>query len=429
LYESIYTPQVDEELELSDEELTEAVEDAVSELIEEGYDIDDIEDAFDDELIEEILDEAKVTMGKGGRVPLSKDAGKGPGVTSGSGSRMAAASRLSRMKDAQKIARQKERKEKVKSAVKTVKDTAKAGVAKAKEAGREAKFQAVDKKVAAYANNRKLDNAPGLKARSKDPEKRRGLRAKVAGDIASRAKGKLDRGVKRATDTAKGVKAGAQIAGSIAKDEARRAGRKAKLAGGKAVTAVKNAPEKAGTAARKGLKGLIRRGAEKVASGASKVAKRMSEEVETYDVVVEFLCDYGIAEDIQEAQMMMVNEIDSEDIESILEAYANAKLPLSREKKTKKVDDWKEDPNRDFGVRGTAAKNLASRATTVVGTQRRQDKDAGLTEGEKPFPYGKVGDKLRQLDSERKSEKNPQKRNKLSNRREKVRREYDSPMG
>ena len=353
LYESIYTPQVDEELELSDEELTEAVEDAVSELIEEGYDIDDIEDAFDDELIEEILDEAKVTMGKGGRVPLSRDAGKGPGVTSGSGSKMAAASRLSRMKDAQKIARQKERKEKVKSAVKTVKDTAKAGVAKAKEAGREAKFQAVDKKVAAYANNRKLDNAPGLKARSKDPEKRRGLRAKVAGDIASRAKGKLDRGVKRATDTAK-------------------------LAGGKAVTAVKNAPERAGSAARRGLKGLIRRGAEKVASGASKVAKRMSEEVETYDVVVEFLCDYGIAEDLQEAQWLMVNDIDSEDIESILEAYANAKLPLSREKKTKKVDDWKENPNRDFGVRGTAAKNLASRATTVVGTQRRQDKEVGM---------------------------------------------------
>ena len=408
LYESIYAPQVDEELELSDEELTEAVEDAVSELIEEGYDIDDIEDAFDDELIEEILDEAKITYGSDTESPEER--------------RTRAKAKVGEKRSAA-------RKAAVTGAVSKAKETAKAGVAKAKEAGREAKFQAVDKKVAAYANKRKLDNAPGLKARSKDPEKRRGLRAKVAGDIVSRAKGKLDRGVKKVTDTAKGVKAGAQIAGSIAKDEARRAGRKAKLAGGKAVTAVKNAPERAGSAARKGLKGLIRRGAEKVASGASKVAKRMSEEVKTYDVVVEFLCDYGIAEDLQEAQWLMVNEIDSEDIESILEAYANAKLPLSREKKTKKVDDWKENPNRDFGVRGTAAKNLASRATTVVGTQRRQDKDAGLTEGEKPFPYGKVGDKLRQLDSERKSEKNPQKRNKLSNRREKVRREYDSPMG
>ena len=327
LYESIYTPQVDEELELSDEELTEAVEDAVFELIEEGYDIDDIEDVFDDELIEEILDEAEVTMGKGGRVPLSRDAGKGPEVTSGSGSRMAAASRLSRMKDAQKIARQKERKEKVKSAVKTVKDTAKAGVSKAKST-------VVDEPARKYAEKRgvvksksgqsALGGGTGIssiKFKQKTSAGRKEVRKAVAGDIVSRAKGKLDRGVKKATDTAKGVKAGAQIAGSIAKDEARRAGRKAKLAGGKAVTAVKNAPERAGAAARRGLKGLIKRGAEKVASGASKVAKRMSEGVETYDVVVEFLCDYGIAEDIQEAQWLMVNEIDSEDIESILEAY------------------------------------------------------------------------------------------------------------
>ena len=238
LYESIYAPQVDEELELSDEELTEAVEDAVSELIEEGYDIDDIEDAFDDELIEEILDEAKITYGSDTESPEER--------------RTRAKAKVGEKKSAA-------RKAAVTGAVSKAKETAKSGVSKAKEAGREAKFQAVDKKVAAYANKRKLDNAPGLKARSKDPEKRRGLRAKVAGDIVSRAKGKLDRGVKKVTDTAKGVKAGAQIAGSIAKDEARRAGRKAKLAGGKAVTAVKNAPEKAGSAARKGLKGLIRR--------------------------------------------------------------------------------------------------------------------------------------------------------------------------
>jgi hypothetical protein len=271
-YASVYKENFDEDLAEELDIIENFVEEIVFELIDEGYDIEEIEEYFDDELIEEILDEAEVTYG--------------------SGSRMAAASRLSRMKGAQKIARQKARKEKVQATVTAVKDTAKAKVAKAKEAGREAKFQAVDKKVAAYANNRKLDNAPGLKVRSKDPEKRRGLRAKVAGDIVSRAKGKLDRGVKKATDTA-----------------------------GKAVTAVKNAPERAGSAARRGLKGLIRRGAEKVARGAGRLATRMGEEVETYDVVVEFLCDYGIAEDLQEAQWLMVNEIDSEDIESILEAY------------------------------------------------------------------------------------------------------------
>lgn len=366
LYESIYAPQVDEELELSDEELTEAVEDAVSELIEEGYDIDDIECAFDDELIEEILDEAKITYGSDTESPEDR--------------RTRAKAKVGEKRSAA-------RKAAVTGAVSKAKETAKAGVTKAKST-------VVDEPARKYAEKRgvvksksgrsALGGGTGIssvKYKQRTPEGRREVRKAVAGDIASRAKGKLDRGVKRVTDTAKGVKAGAQIAGSIAKDEARRAGRKAKLAGGKAVTAVKNAPEKAGSAARKGLKGLIRRGAEKVASGASKVAKRMSEEVETYDVVVEFLCDYGIAEDLQEAQWLMVNEIDSEDIESILEAYGSprpTKLPLSRERMTKKVDDWKEDPNRDFGVRGTAAKNLKSRANAVVGTQRRQDKEVGL---------------------------------------------------
>ena len=328
LYESIYTPQVDEELELSDEELTEAVEDAVFELIEEGYDIDDIEDVFDDELIEEILDEAEVTMGKGGRVPLSRDAGKGPGVTSGSGSRMAAASRLSRMKGAQKIARQKARKEKVQATVTAVKDTAKKKTNQAKSSVASTALKVTGTKLKDKHGKDLTPQTTNTAFKS--------VRDKAKSAIKSNISGKLDRGVKKVTDTAKGVKAGAQIAGSIAKDEARRAGRKAKLAGGKAVTAVKNAPEKAGTAARKGLKGLIRRGAEKVASGASKVAKRMSEEVETYDVVVEFLCDYGIAENLQEAQMMMVNEIDSEDIKSILEAYGLDELYKGKHGQTEK---------------------------------------------------------------------------------------------
>jgi len=344
LYESIYTPQVDEELELSDEELTEAVEDAVFELIEEGYDIDDIEDVFDDELIEEILDEAEVTMGKGGRVPLSKDAGKGPGVTSGSGSRMAAASRLSRMKGAQKIARQKARKEKVQATVTAVKDTAKNKTNQAKGAIASAALKTTGTKL------------KGKKGQDLTPQQthtqHKSVRDKAKSAIKANIKGKV-------SDAKSAVKS----------------------AGGKAVTAVKNAPEKAGSAARKGLKSLIKRGADKVMAGASKVSKRMSEEVETYDVVVEFLCDYGIAEDLQEAQMMMVNEIDSEDIATILEAYGSprpTKLPLSRERMTKKVDDWKEDPNIDFGKRGTAAKNLRSRANAVVGTQRRQDKEVGM---------------------------------------------------
>ena len=79
--------------------------------------------------------------------------------------------------------------------------------------------------------------------------------------------------VKRAGDVAKAVKAGAQIAGSIAKDEIRRAGRKAVHSATKAADAVKSAPGKARDKAKSGIKGFIKRQAEKVVN-------RMSEEVE-----------------------------------------------------------------------------------------------------------------------------------------------------
>tara|TARA_R110000851_G_scaffold81644_2_gene179248 strand:- start:258 stop:1385 length:1128 start_codon:yes stop_codon:yes gene_type:complete len=360
LYESIYTPQVDEELELSDEELTEAVEDAVFELIEEGYDIDDIECAFDDELIEEILDEAKITYGSDTESPEER--------------RTRAKAKVGEKRSAA-------RKAAVKGAVKAAGENAKEVKS---EVGRRAGNVAVRAKAGATKTAMKATGVSPMDVPTKAGKQRKSADTFVAGRKADRdsAKAVIK---KKVGDKYRGAKAAAGIAGSIAKDEARKAGRKAKLAGGKAVTAVKNAPEKAGSsirsklsATKKGIKSRIASGLQKVSDKAGSAAKRMSEEVETYNVVVEFLCDYGIAEDLQEAQWLMVNEIDSEDIESILEAYANAKLPLSREKKTKKVDDWKEDPNRDFGVRGTAAKNLASRATTVVGTQRRQDKDAGL---------------------------------------------------
>ena len=55
------------------------------------------------------------------------------------------------------------------------------------------------------------------------------------------------------------------------------------------------------------------------------------------------------------------------------------KLPLSRERNIGKHDDWKDKPSTEWGERTPAAKKLASRASAVVGTQRRQDKETGVT--------------------------------------------------
>jgi len=83
------------------------------------------------------------------------------------------------------------------------------------------------------------------------------------------AKRKGKEALKAAGDKVKGAVAGAQIAGSIAKDEVRRAGRKA-------VHAVTSAPGKAKASVdrkKKGIKGFIKR-------QAQKVVDRMSEELE-----------------------------------------------------------------------------------------------------------------------------------------------------
>ena len=76
---------------------------------------------------------------------------------------------------------------------------------------------------------------------------------KAAGDAVDSAKRK-----------AAGAVAGAQIAGSIAKDEARRAGRKAQHSVAKAADTARRAPGEAKKRAKSGIKGFIKRQAQKV---------------------------------------------------------------------------------------------------------------------------------------------------------------------
>jgi len=350
LYESIYAPQVDEELEFSDEELEDIVEEVILDLLDEGYDIDDIEESFDDEFVEEILLEAMTPKQKEMRAKFkAQQRADDAAVT---------ASKRKNLR-AKAVA---DTKAKVKGTVKKGIENAKSTVASVKDTAKEKMNQAKGS-VASAALKATGTKLKGKQGQDLTPQqtltRNKSVRDKAKAAIKANIRGKVSDARRAAVDD---IRQTAKAARKVGSD-------------------IKSAPERAGSAARRGLKGLIRRGAEKVASGASKVAKRMSEEVETYDVVVEFLCDYGIAEDLQEAEWLMVNEIDSEDIKSILEAYGSprpTKLPLSRERMTKKVDDWKENPDRDFGKRGTAAKNLKSRANAVVGTQRRQDTEVGL---------------------------------------------------
>ena len=60
-------------------------------------------------------------------------------------------------------------------------------------------------------------------------------------------------------------------------------------------------------------------------------------------------------------------------------------------------------------------------------TGSMSSEEVEMGEAEKPYPYGKVGDKLRKVAGERDAEKDPKKRNKLASRLSKINREYNLP--
>jgi hypothetical protein len=180
-------------------------------------------------------------------------------------------------------------------AVGRVKAAVKSGVAKARKA--------VDTAAGDYAAKRGLVQSKkgkplnrtsiGMKQASKDPSVRRGIRSAVVGDLASRAANKLQRGV----DKAKGaVQSAGQAA--VAKTKSSSDAAQAKM-------------QAAGSAAKKTGKGLLGRVARKVASGAGKLASRLGEEVDVYDLVLDHLLEEGYAETPEAAQAIMVNMSDA----------------------------------------------------------------------------------------------------------------------
>jgi hypothetical protein len=274
--------------ELSDEELEEIVEDSIFDFIEEGYEIEDVEDIF-----EEVLSEARVDM--------SARAKRRQEFTAASEkSAKEARGRSAAKEKADKRAAAVQR---VKSAVSKTASDVKSAVKKTagdvKSKAKEAKFQAVDAPAAKYAANRGVGGAaPGLSARSKDPAKRRALRGAVLKDIGSRAKAKLQRGAE-----------------------------KARSAGERAVGAVKSSSDAAqskmraaGSAAKKGAKGLVGKAARAVSRGARDVARKLGEDVDLYDLVLEHLLDEGYADSEEAATVIMAN-MSEEWRNEILEVY------------------------------------------------------------------------------------------------------------
>jgi hypothetical protein len=271
-YSAVYSQ--DETLdELTEEDLEEIVEEVILNLLDEGYSIDDVDLIFEDEeIFEEILSEARVTSS------ADRESSSGSAtVTKGTGSRMAAASRMADMKRS----RMERRKEKVKSAIKS-------GIAKVRSA--------VDEPAREYASKRKLVpsksgkttlTSPAIQAKQRTSAGRREVRSRVAGDIAQRAKAKLGRGIEKAKTLGAGV-----------------------------ASAASSAPSAAKSAVKKG----IGKAARALSRGARSVARRLGEEVDVYDIILEHLLDEGYADTEEAATVIMVN-MSEEWREEILEMH------------------------------------------------------------------------------------------------------------
>lgn len=341
-YTAVYDEELRDELEemsdefagiedLSDEEIDAIVEETIDEMLDEGYEFDEVEQIF-----EEVLSEARVDMAARAAARKKEMAAS---EKSAKEARRRGAEVVRKEKRAEAISKVKGA---VKSALGRAKEAVKSGVAKAKESGKEAKFRAVDKPVAAYATKRGLHPAAGMAARSKDPEKRRGLRAKVAADIKGRIKKKI---------------AQAQVGAYSA---ARKAGQAVSDVAGKAKQSTKNITAKT----KRGVKGAISAAASKVASGASGLATRMATEeveIDLFDYILEHLVAEGYADTNKAALAIMAN-MGEEWKNEILEATYSAKSARA---------------GKDIGKPGKQFEKIAASAAKRYGSKERGEKVAG----------------------------------------------------
>ena len=284
-YVAVYNDDLRDELEemlddfegiedLSEEEIYAIVEDTIFEMIEEGYEFDEVEEIF-----EEVLSEARVDMvaRAAARKQYAQQSEK-----SAREARSRGAAVVRRERRAEKIAQ-------VKGAVKSTLSKANAAIKSGASSAKSVARKAIDEPARKYAEKRgvvpsksgktALGSGSGIQSvsyKQRTPEGRREVRARVASDIKSRVGGKIQRAVQKAKTLGAGVAS--------------------------ATASAPGAARQAGSDVKSSVKGRIGR-------AALGVAKRMgvAEEVDVYDIVLEHLLDEGFAETEEAATVIMAN--------------------------------------------------------------------------------------------------------------------------
>lgn len=307
LVEEFLSEEYDGIEELTEDDFSYIAEETIYEVLDEGIEVEELDDVF-----EAVIMELNPYAPAG-----SKDARAYQRSTSSSKRGAERAAAVSAAKEKVKGA--------IKSTVKSVKSKALAAKGSAQKTAKGLKQQS-HVGVAKYANKHNLVKGAGLKTQS---SKGRGeLRSAVAKHVASRVKDKIKSAVgkvkQKAASAAVSGYAAARSAKQAASDVKNRAVQSAK---NKAAVAKRNV-KGAASAAKAGAKSAVGKAARSVATGAGKVASKLGEEFDIYDVVLEYLCVEGYAETLEDAEWIMVNQLTSEDIEEILEAHKD--LPVQK---------------------------------------------------------------------------------------------------
>lgn len=298
---------------LSDSDIDEAVEEAIDELLDEGFTLEEIDQAFDD------FDDSFIAEGGTGRLgrmvfPGDKDIGydKKRENADKKSSDIAKQLKKKSTENANRSARE--------AASKAPKTSSTGSSNVVKSSGGDMNSQYVRGSSGSSSSNTKTSakvTTSGTPVRAKvttnDTEPKKPSQS--SSSPAKKVSGSVKKAIAHKTTDADHA-------------DAVRRSRSASLE--KALTSkpsptirsrVGSSIRKAASSAKKGLKGLIKKAADKVASGANKVSKRMSEEYDQYDLVLEFLQTEGFAKSLDGARVLMVNELDREDIETIVNAY------------------------------------------------------------------------------------------------------------
>ncbi len=322
-YQAIYSPQeINEEFlseeydgieELTEEDFDDIVEETIYEVLEEGIEIDELDDVF-----EAVIMELNPYAPAGSKA--AKEYQKSTSASKRGAERAAA---VSAAKDKVKTA--------VKGGVKKVKASAVAAKGSAQKTAKGLKQQS-HVGLAKYASKHNLVKGAGLKTQS---SKGRGeLRSAVAKHVGSRVKDKIKSAVgkvkQKAASAAVSGYAAARSAKQAASDVKNRAVQSAK---NKAAVAKRSATG-AASAAKAGAKSAVGKAARAVSTGAGKVASRLGEEIERddlFDAILEYLVVEGYADTNQNAIVIMAN-MGEDWREEIINQLDEAHKPLPTKK-------------------------------------------------------------------------------------------------